>query len=92
MDGPGIIDDEPKVTTASDIYSFGMVLWELVARQLPYVKAPNPMVAARWIEKGKKEEIPGDCPPMFKKIIESSINFYHKLRNRISDLKLDSRL
>ncbi len=68
---PELFDDEPKVTTASDIYSFGMVLWELVTRQLPYAKAPNPMVAARWIEKGKKEEIPGDCPPALKKIIES---------------------
>ncbi|MBS0351688.1 MAG: protein kinase, partial [Proteobacteria bacterium] len=67
---PELFDDEPKVTTASDIYSFGMVLWELVTRQLPYAKAPNPMVAARWIEKGKKEEIPSDCPPVFKKIIE----------------------
>ena len=68
---PELFDDEPKVNTASDIYSFGMVLWELVTRQLPYAKAPNPMVAARWIEKGKKEEIPGDCPPALKKIIES---------------------
>jgi serine/threonine protein kinase len=68
---PELFDDEPKVTTASDIYSFGMVLWELVTRQLPYTKAPNPMVAARWIEKGKKEEIPGDCPSELKRIIES---------------------
>ena len=68
---PELFDDEPKVTTASDIYSFGMVLWELVTRQLPYAKAPNPIVAARWIEKGKKEEIPGDCPLALKKIIES---------------------
>ncbi len=68
---PELFDDEPKMTAASDVYSFGMVLWELVTRALPYAKAPNQMVAARWIEKGKKEEIPGDCPPELKKIIES---------------------
>ena len=68
---PELFDDEPKMTTASDIYSFGMVLWELVTRALPYAKAPNQMVAARWIEKGKKEDIPGDCPAELKKIIES---------------------
>ncbi len=68
---PELFDDEPKMTTASDVYSFGMVLWELVTRALPYAKAPNQMVAARWIEKGKKEDIPGDCPPELKKIIES---------------------
>jgi serine/threonine protein kinase len=68
---PELFDDEPKMTTASDVYSFGMVLWELVTRLLPYAKAPNQHVAARWIEKGKKEDIPGDCPPGLKPIIES---------------------
>ncbi|MBS0349593.1 MAG: protein kinase [Proteobacteria bacterium] len=68
---PELFDDEPKMTTASDVYSFGMVLWELATRLLPYAKAPNQMVAARWIEKGKKEEFPGDCPPKLKSIIES---------------------
>ena len=68
---PELFDDTPKMTTASDVYSFGMVLWELVTRLLPYAKAPNQMVAARWIEKGKKEEIPSNCPPELKSIIES---------------------
>ena len=68
---PELFEDEPKMTTASDIYSFGMVLWELLTRMLPYTKASNQMVAARWIEKGKKEEIPSDCPPELKSIIES---------------------
>ncbi|MDP4105105.1 MAG: protein kinase [Bacillota bacterium] len=68
---PELFDDEPKMTTASDVYSFGMVLWELVTRLLPYAKAPNQHVAARWIEKGKKEDIPGDCPRGLKSIIES---------------------
>ena len=58
---PELFDDEPKMTTASDIYSFGMVLWELLTRKLPYTKANNQMVAARWIEKGIKEVIPNEC-------------------------------
>ena len=36
---------------------------------VPYAKAPNQMVAARWIEKGKKENIPGDCPPELKTLL-----------------------
>jgi serine/threonine protein kinase len=68
---PELFDDEPKMTTYSDIYSFGMVLWELASRMLPYAKAPNQHVAVRWIEKGKKEEVPGDCPSELKSIIES---------------------
>jgi serine/threonine protein kinase len=68
---PELFDDDPKMTIASDVYSFGMVLWELLTRKLPYAKAANQIVAARWIEKGKKEDIPGDCPLELKVIIES---------------------
>ncbi len=67
---PELFDDEPKVTAASDIYSFGMVLWELVTRRLPYDKW-RPEAAGVRIAQGKKEEIPGDCPAALKKIIES---------------------
>ncbi len=67
---PELFDDEPKITTASDIYSFGMVLWELVTRALPYAKWRSDVAGIR-IAQGKKEEIPGDCPPGLKAIIES---------------------
>ena len=67
---PELFDDEPKITTASDIYSFGMVLWELVTRALPYAKWRSDVAGIR-IAQGKKEEIPSNCPPELKKIIES---------------------
>ena len=70
---PELFDDEPSMTTASDIYSLGMVLWELVTRMLPYAKYPPKTVGTR-IAMGKKEEIPDDprvCPPELKAIIES---------------------
>jgi serine/threonine protein kinase len=68
---PELFDDEPNMTVYSDMYSFGMVLWELVSRALPYAKAPNQFTVARWIEKGKKEVIPTDCPLELKSIIDA---------------------
>ncbi|HXW60352.1 MAG TPA: protein kinase, partial [Myxococcota bacterium] len=56
-------------TKASDIYSFGMVLWELVTRTLPFAEAENQMVVIGWIQAGQKESIPKDCPPLLKTLI-----------------------
>ena len=59
---PELFDDEPQVTKASDIYSLGMVYWELASRAIPFAKAPNQQVVLGWIMRGKKETIPADCP------------------------------
>ena len=68
---PELFDDEPKMTPECDIYSLGMVLWELASRQIPFAKAPNQQVAIGWIMRGKKEQIPTDCPKELKSLIES---------------------
>src|SRR5262249_41509438 len=46
---PELFEDEPQMTEKSDVYSLGMVLWELASRQVPYAKAPNQLVIMRWI-------------------------------------------
>ncbi len=68
---PELFKRKAEVTAAADIYSFGMVLWELVTREIPFKEAQNQLQAMGWIKDGEKEEIPGDCPPGLKTLIES---------------------
>lgn len=58
-----------RYQTPADIYSYGIILWELATRALPYDSEASNDVIIRLITKNKKEEIPGDCPPALAKQI-----------------------
>ena len=55
---------------ASDMHSYGMILWELSSRKLPFEDAPDDITAMGWIKEGEKEKIPEDCPKEFGHVIE----------------------
>ncbi len=68
---PELFKRRAEITAAVDIWSLGMVLWELASREIPFKDAQNQLQAATWIKDGEKEEIPNDCPAELKAIIES---------------------
>ncbi len=68
---PELFKRKAEVTAAADIWSLGMVLWELSTREIPFKDAQNQLQAMGWIKDGEKEEIPVDCPVELKLIIES---------------------
>ena len=68
---PELFKRKAEVTAATDIWSLGMVLWELSSREIPFKDAQNQLQAMGWIKDGEKEEIPTDCPAELKAIIES---------------------
>lgn len=59
-----------KYTTSSDIYSFGVLLWEIAARKIPYAEEASDTVVMAFIKDNEKEEIPVDCPYSFAEIIK----------------------
>ncbi len=63
---PETFTDEP--TQKSDVYSAGMILWELASREIPYKKAGS--MAGMWIMQGKRETFPPDTPTEFQAIAE----------------------
>lgn len=68
---PEQFDPKGKVTKATDIYSFGMVLWELATRQLPFSNTQNAQILMLWIMAGKHPDIPKACQPEYRDVIET---------------------
>ena len=66
------MDNPSSPNKASDVYSYGMVLWEISTREIPFKNAPNEMVATLWIANKKKETIPSDCPPAYGEVIKET--------------------
>lgn len=55
---------------SSDVYSLGMVLWEIASRQLPFADEQSDLLVITFIKDGEKEMIPDDCPLPFAEIIQ----------------------
>jgi serine/threonine protein kinase len=66
---PELFKLKPRHTKASDAYSYGMVLWEIASRQIPFGEA-NETVIMNCVKEGEKEEIPEDCPAEYAGLIE----------------------
>ncbi|XP_010443644.1 PREDICTED: serine/threonine-protein kinase HT1-like [Camelina sativa] len=66
---PEMIKRKPHGRKA-DVYSFGLVLWEMVAGAIPY-EDMNPIQAAfAVVHKNIRPTIPADCPAAMKALIE----------------------
>ena len=67
---PELFERGSKLTELSDIYAFGMTLWELAARKAPFEDGRgDEAVIAQWIIAGKKETIPQKTPVIFARLI-----------------------
>jgi serine/threonine protein kinase len=62
------IQNSEQPSSASDMYSYGMILWEIVTRKIPFEKTPNEMVIAFSVSQGAREKIPEEPKPLFKMI------------------------
>ncbi len=61
---PEVFMNKPY-TTKADVYSYGIVLWEIVTRHKPYEGIAGPMVVYRVVTLGERPRldlVPGDCP------------------------------
>ncbi|KAK6932572.1 Serine-threonine/tyrosine-protein kinase, catalytic domain [Dillenia turbinata] len=53
-----------------DVYSFGLILWELVTSTIPYEDMTPIQAAFAVVNKNLRPPIPEDCPPAMRALIE----------------------
>ncbi len=54
---PEILREGVECSKETDMYSFGMTLWELGTKQTPFANAPNVTAMTHWISQGKCEDL-----------------------------------
>ena len=64
---PEVIRHEPYSTNC-DVYSFGIVLWQLITREVPFA-AMTPIQAAYAVAEGRRPTIPPTTPRRLQEII-----------------------
>ena len=58
-------------TEKADVYSFGVNLWELWTRKVPYGKLQPMQVAVAVMSKGKRPHVPDDMPSAYRSLMEA---------------------
>ena len=59
---PELFKRKAVPTKASDVYSYGMVLWEITSRQIPFKDATSEVIAMGWIERRRAGGAAGRLP------------------------------
>ena len=67
---PELFKRKASPNEASDMYSYGMTLWEIASRQLPFADAQDDVTVMGFIKDGEKEEIPQDCPKEYSDLVQ----------------------
>jgi serine/threonine protein kinase len=55
----------------ADVYSYGIIVWELLTRQCPYDKMTPIQCALAVLNRNQRPEIPKWCPPSLQALIRA---------------------
>ncbi|KAG0250690.1 hypothetical protein DFQ27_009262 [Actinomortierella ambigua] len=62
-----VVSERPRYTTKSDMYAFGMVMWEMAAMcTVPFKAIANNLVMAQAVHGGQREQLPEKTPTIYQ--------------------------
>ena len=69
---PEILKDmKPTITKTCDVFSYGMILYEIFAKKIPYDDLPSNASVGMAVLMGKRPPIPATIPPFLQSILEA---------------------
>eukprot|EP01087_Luapelamoeba_hula_P007298 TRINITY_DN1783_c0_g1_i1.p1 TRINITY_DN1783_c0_g1~~TRINITY_DN1783_c0_g1_i1.p1 ORF type:complete len:963 (-),score=170.19 TRINITY_DN1783_c0_g1_i1:25-2913(-) len=75
----------------SDVFAFGCLLWEMVARREPYDDIKSLLDVGLKVIRGMRLPIPKDCPPVFAEVMRNSWDTDPEKRPAMSTIFLTLR-
>ena len=75
-----------EVSTACDVWSYGVVLWELLTHETPFAGIEGFQVAWLVVEKGERLTIPSSCPHAFADLMRACWQLDSTLRPTFHEL------
>ena len=60
---------QAPITPAVDVYSYGMLLWEMLTRKIPFEGKDKVQITYAVVNKGERPEIPSDTPKALADLI-----------------------
>jgi tRNA A-37 threonylcarbamoyl transferase component Bud32 len=58
------------LSTKVDVYSFGIILWEMVTGHIPYEEMTSVQAAFAVVDSHVRPKVPDDCPRQLKRLME----------------------
>ena len=84
---PELHNPDGHSSAASEIYSYGVTLWELVTREIPFKNASSPYFIPGWVSSGITNKIPDNCPPKLAELIKKCWAFKPEDRIQIAEIQ-----